>query len=248
MVAILLSSFILGNLDAFVLPSALHHPIQKSSTTCLQAKKKKGKQGGKGFGKEPPANVETAATATTTSAANTPSPMPMAGGLSSVEGGSNDIPAVDESIPIDERTAAILRDNYGLRTQEEQQEAYKREQAAKEQKQKLEEWKKLADDGKEFDIMEVLPGPVLLAIDRFLKVGLAVCTVLFVLAGVGITIEAWSKASEQPLPQDIDSFIVNVIEPNFTPGLGVLLGFSVSLGAFAAAQLSSSSSTYRADK
>jgi hypothetical protein len=169
-------------------------------------------------------------------------------GLSSVAGGSDAIPTSDESIPVDQRTSSILRDNYGLRTRAEQQEAAKREEAAKEQQKKLDEWKKLADEGKDFDIMEVLPAPVLIGLDIFLKAGLTISTVLFVLAGLGITVEAWSKTTGEPLPENIDHFIVNIIEPNFTPGLGVLLGFSVSLGAFAAAQLSSSSSTYRSDK
>lgn len=135
-----------------------------------------------------------------------------------------------------------------MRTREEQQEEFRRAEAIKEQRKKLDEWKKKADQGEEFDIMEVLPAPVLIGIDRFLKAGLAICTVLFVLSGFGITIEAWSKATESPLPPDVDNFIVNVIEPNFTPGLLVLLGFSVSLGAFAAAQLGSASATYRQDR
>jgi hypothetical protein len=58
---------------------------------------------------------------------------------------------------------------------------------------------------------------------------------------------AWSKTSNQPLPENIDQFIVNIIEPNFTTGLLVLLSFSVCLGAFAAAQLGSSAASYTED-
>jgi hypothetical protein len=54
-----------------------------------------------------------------------------------------------------------------------------------------------------------------------------------------------SKATASPLPEDIDKFIVNIVEPNFTPGLLVLLGFSVSLGAFATMQMASAGSTYK---
>jgi hypothetical protein len=103
----------------------------------------------------------------------------------------------------------------------------------------------LADKGEDFDLIKILPDPLLIFIDRFLKVGVAVCTALFISAGIAITVEAGSKATNNPLPASIDDFITNVVEPNFTPGLLVLLGFSVSLGAFAALQLSSSSSTYR---
>ena len=77
---------------------------------------------------------------------------------------------------------------------------------------------------------------------------MAICTVTFVAAGLAITVEAGSKATDNPLPPAVDDFITNVIEPNFTPGLLVLLGFSVSLGAFAALQLGSSASTYREDR
>jgi hypothetical protein len=93
--------------------------------------------------------------------------------------------------------------------------------------------------------MNMLPPSVLVGIDRFLKAGLFTCGTLFILAGLFITAEAWSKASNQPLPTNLDNFIVDIVEPNFTPGLLVLLGFSVSLGAFAALQLSSSSSQYK---
>jgi hypothetical protein len=165
--------------------------------------------------------------------------------LKSIEGGSSTVPQIDPSVPVGERTKSILRDQYGLRTLEEQQEAQRRQESMNEQRKKLQEWKKLADEGQDFDIMQILPAPLLIGIDRFLKVGVAICTVLFVLAGILITVEAYSKTTGTVLPPDLDTFIVNTIEPNFTPGLGVLLGFSVSLGAFAAAQLSSASSNYR---
>jgi hypothetical protein len=46
----------------------------------------------------------------------------------------------------------------------------------------------------------------------------------------------------------LDSFIVTTIEPNFTPGLLVLLSFSIGLGLFSAAQLGSAGATYKEDK
>lgn len=165
--------------------------------------------------------------------------------LKSVEGGSSAVPQIDSSVPVEERTKSILREQYGLRTLEEQQEAQRKQESINKQRKKLQEWKKLADEGQDFDIMQILPAPLLIGIDRFLKAGVVICTVLFVLSGMLITVEAYSKATNSALPPDLDSFIVNTIEPNFTPGLGVLLGFSISLGAFAAAQLSSASSSYR---
>ena len=97
----------------------------------------------------------------------------------------------------------------------------------------------------EFDIFELLPPSLLKAIDLFLNTGLTVTTILFVLAGIGITIEAWAVSTKHSLPESVDGFIVNVIEPYFTIGLGVLLGFSISLGLFATAQLGSKNSSYR---
>ena len=112
-----------------------------------------------------------------------------------------------------------------------------------EQREKFQKIKQMKDE--EFDIFMVLPPPLVKAIDLFLKTGLTITTVLFVLSGVGITAEAWSVATGNNLPENVDDFIVNVIEPNFTPGLLVLLAFSVSLGVFATAQLGSGSSTYK---
>lgn len=239
LVALLLAE---QGVTGFVTPLAV--APKPSSMVVMAAKKKNaGGSGGKGFGRTPveePKPLEEVAQSIDNGSNGGSSPF-----LSSVDGGSKATPQVDESIPVEQRTANLLRDQYGLRTREEQQAEEKRQEAVKEQQQKLAEWKKQADAGQDFDIMASLPPPLLIFIDRFLKAGAAICTVLFVLAGVGITVEAWSKASDSPLPENIDQFIVNVVEPNFTPGLLVLLGFSVSLGAFASAQLASASSTYR---
>lgn len=96
-------------------------------------------------------------------------------------------------------------------------------------------------------VIEVLPPGLIKGIDTFLKVGLGTSTVAFVLAGILITIEAGSKATGSELPGGWEEWIVEFVEPNFTPGLGVLLGFSVSLGLFSVALGGSASSTYRED-
>jgi hypothetical protein len=241
-------SFFISNVSSFMIP----HPPNNSlrvPTTSLQAKQSKASnKGGKGFGKSTTSTAPDKVNTVPADMGSSPMDASAFDGLSSVAGGSNARPAYDENTPVDQRTSSLLRDKYGLRTREEQQEAERRQEAAKEQRKKLDEWSKLADEGKDFDIMEVLPAPVLIGIDYFLKAGLALSTVLFVLAGFGITVEAWSKTTGKPLPDNIDHFIVSVIEPNFTPGLGVLLGFSISLGAFAAAQLNSASSTYKSNQ
>ena len=228
-----------------------------SSSSSLQAKKKSGNDSAKakGFGKAPveePKSIEEASADLNArriqSQSQSQQQQQQQTFLTSVQGGSDAVPTIDESIPVEERTDSILREKYGLRTLEEQQKEIQRTKQAAEQQKKLRQWKEMADRGEDFDIMKILPPPVLIFIDRFLKVGVAICTVLFVAAGVAITVEAGSKATSNPLPENVDAFITNIVEPNFTPGLLVLLGFSVSLGAFAAAQLSSASSTYREDR
>jgi hypothetical protein len=155
---------------------------------------------------------------------------------------------VDQSLPPEERTKQILREQYGLKTLQEQRLSATQLEAYKEKQKKQAELKKKMENSKDLDIMAMLPPALLVGIDRFLKIGLGICGTLFVTAGLFITAEAWSKTSGQPLPENIDNFIVQIVEPNFTPGLLVLLSFSVSLGAFAALQLSSGSSVYREDK
>jgi ABC-type dipeptide/oligopeptide/nickel transport system permease component len=93
----------------------------------------------------------------------------------------------------------------------------------------------------------VLPAPVLRAIDGFLKVGVTIAGTAFVLSGIGITLEAWSKSTGNAIDPTLDAFIVGKVEPNFTAGLLILLSFSVSLGLFAAAQLGSAGAKYKED-
>lgn len=231
--------------------------MKDSFSWSLHMAKQKNKRNsgtGKGFGKVEAPSIQSLEDVASTidkgvgSTSTTADAAAEGGGgglLKSVDGGSAAIPQIDSSIPVEDRTKSILRDQYGLRTREEQQEAERRQKEITEQRKKLQEWKKLAEEGEDFDLMQILPEPILIGIDRFLKVGVVISTIVFVSAGVLITVEAYSKTTGNALPNDLDHFITNQVEPNFTPGLLVLLGFSVSLGAFAAAQLSSASSNYR---
>jgi hypothetical protein len=242
----LLASAVL--LSAALTPASGFAVYPRTRTTihrslALPAKKKKGGQAGKGFAKSEPTPAPKPSTIDNPPPAvpDTSASSQQQAFLQSVDGGSDSLPKMDPELPPEERAKKVLREQYGLRTMEEQQ----MEDNIKAQRKKLEDWKRLAEKEEDIDIMKILPAPVLKAIDTFLKLGVAVCTVLFVAAGLGITAEAWSKTSGNPLPDNIDNFIVNTVEPNFTIGLFVLLGFSVSLGAFAALQLASASSTYR---
>jgi hypothetical protein len=202
---------------------------------------------GKGFGK-PQEQLEEKPKAATPSAANFQSTAPGQDSfLKSVEvGGSDAIPVLDD-VPPEDRIKYILREKYGLKPLEEQQADAKQLEALNERRRKKEEWQKKAETEPEFDLMTTLPAPLLIGIDRFLKGGVVVCGFLFIVAGLFITAEAWSKTSGQPLPADLDNFIVTIVEPNFTPGLLVLLSFSVGLGLFAAAQMGSAGASYKED-
>lgn len=227
-----------------------------SFTSILFAKKKK-KPAGKGFGKAPQKpsksesnkidnrdlfNIEARAAS-----------QQQASAFLSVDGGQDTIPTISTeqaqitatSENIEDRTGSILRDKYGLRTREEQEAEEAKKKKLDDQRKQVSDWKKLADEGDDFDLLQIIPDPILIFIDKFLKAGVVVCTFLFVLAGVFITFEAGSKATDNPLPKGIDNFITTVVEPNFTPGLGVLLSFSIALGIFASLQLNSAASTYR---
>jgi hypothetical protein len=157
-----------------------------------------------------------------------------------------------EGLSPEEKSRAILRSRFGLKSYEEQQadlgdyRAIADAEKKKERRDKLRNVEALWPEDR--DLLAVMPAPVVKGIDAFLKLGLGVCTVLFVIAGMFITIEAGSKALERPLPDGLEEWVVRVVEPNFTPGLGVLLAFSVSLGLFSVGLGGSASSTYREDR
>ena len=120
---------------------------------------------------------------------------------------------------------------------------------AKEADDRKRELAKQMAAGGDGDIFSLIPSPVIKAVSTFLQFGTAASTLLFVLAGLGITIEAASTTKLIPaLPPAIDDFFVLTVGPNFTPGLLVLLGFSVSLGVFSAAQLGSEGAVYKEDR
>ena len=241
------------NASAFVVPKA---PLlySSASTVVLSAKKKKSRNNnsGKGFGGSSTKKNDSSSDAGVpiledTVAASTTSGIE--GGFSSVNTGSASPREVTldlkEGLSAEERNKEILKQKFGLRTFEEQQGDFKAAERIAKNKSRMQKIKEMKDE--EFDIFAVVPPGVLKGIDLFLKTGLTITTTAFVLAGFAITAEAWSVATNNELPPDVDQFIVNIVEPNFTTGLFVLLGFSISLGIFASVQLGSSASIYSED-
>lgn len=229
-------------------------------STQLYVKKKKKASSGQGFGKQKLPEQATLVKSPSSTAkqilgesARSEQQSSSSSYLSSVDDRSTSLPTIvstkssdaDFSKSIEERKMKILRETYGMKTEAEKETERLKLKQIEDQRAKINKWKQQANDGQDFDLLQILPDPVLIFIDRFLKFGVGVTTTLFVSAGIAITVEAGSKATKNPLPSNIDDFISNVVEPNFTPGLLFLLSFSVALGLFASLQLNSASSTYR---
>jgi len=222
--------------------------------SLLKAKKNRRSKSGKGFGKKDasaplPSPYDAVEAASDISfpplEASSAAQMKPQGLTGISDAAPPSAPLIDSEEDPSVRQDRILREKFGLRSVDERMASYneqdRKEGAAKGVAQKLAS----VGEDKDFDIFAVIPDPLLLAIDKFLKGGLAVTSLAFIAGGIGICVEAWSKATGNVLPVEMDDFIVNVIEPNFTPGLLVLLGFSISLGIFAGAQLGSASSQYK---
>lgn len=230
------------------------HPAFKASrlspeSWALEAKKNKGKKN-KGFGKQTkPASKKSSAGPPDLPSDATENSVQNFSPLESVEGSDYvsklNIPVdLDPNADPEDRAKEILKQRFGLRSYEEQEGDVKKIEKDIEQKERMAKMKKMAE-AENFDIFQVVPTPILSAFDTFLKAGLTICTVLFIFAGFAISIEAWGKATGGVIPDGLDQFIVNVVEPNFTTGGLVLLGFSITLGIFAAAQLGSETSQYQ---
>ena len=173
-------------------------------------------------------------------------------GTTSIINDDDDDSSSSSLVSPDERSRTILRSKFGLKSYEEQQADLGDYRALANAENKAKTRNKLRNIEslwpEDRDLLAVLPPSVIRGIDTMLKLGLGISTVLFLVAGIFITIEAGSKATGSPLPDGLEGWIVNVVEPNFTPGLGILLAFSVSLGIFSVSLGGSASSTYREKK
>jgi hypothetical protein len=224
---------------AFVCPSRCSS-IWK--TTQLSAKKNSRGSSGEGFGKSAAPSDSGPSKASSATLSNEEADVVQS--TESVEDFD-----IDPNLSDEARSKAILRRKFGLKSYEEQQadlgnyRAIQEAQSKETRRDQLRNIEKLWPEDKDF--FAVLPPSLVRGIDIFLKTGLGLTTLAFIAAGILITIEAGSKATGSELPSSLEEFVVNVVEPNFTPGLGVLLGFSVSLGLFTVALGGSAASSYR---
>ena len=60
--------------------------------------------------------------------------------------------------------------------------------------------------------------------------GVFAAAALWVLAGMGTAFDAYMIATKKPVPPGVDEILSKYVEPFLTPGLGVILLFSVMLG------------------
>ena len=235
---------------AFVCPSS----STWSSTTQLSAKKKKSRgSSGEGFGKaaavsESPSKSSSDRFINEDDSGSAPRTLQSIDSAVSTSDSSDSLD-IDPNLSDEARSKAILRQKFGLKSFEEQQadlgdyRAIQEAEAKAAQRDKLRSIEKLWPENKDF--VSMLPPSVVRGIDTFLKTGLGLTTGAFITAGIFITIEAGSKATGYELPAGLDEFVTNVVEPNFTPGLGVLLGFSILLGVFTISLGGSAASSYR---
>lgn len=242
----------LSSVCAFVCPT--DSTWRTATATQLSAKKKKKSRSsaGEGFGKTAAVSESSSKISGATINEEDDSSIPRV--LQSIDSAeptsvsSSDLD-IDPNLSDEARSKAILRQKFGLKSFEEQQadlgdyRALQEAEAKAAQREKLRNIEKLWPEDKDF--FAVLPPSVVRGIDTFLKTGLGLSTVAFITAGILITIEAGSKATGYEMPAGLEEFVVNVVEPNFTPGLGVLLLFSIFLGVFTISLGGSSASSYR---
>ena len=95
-----------------------------------------------------------------------------------------------------------------------------------------------------FTPLKDVPDDVQVAAEKILLGGGLLCLAVFVFIGGAITVDAFSVASGSPLEPGMKAFIVDVLEPKFTPTLIAGFACSISLGGLKALQLTSDDAQY----
>lgn len=96
-------------------------------------------------------------------------------------------------------------------------------------------------------IFDLIPAEVQLGLERFFIVGFTLCLLFLVAVGLSIATEAYFKATTGELPQELDNFIVQNMQPYLTPSLVGTFGFSVCLGVLKIGQMGQESVLYKED-
>jgi hypothetical protein len=95
-------------------------------------------------------------------------------------------------------------------------------------------------------VLANIPMKTQLQIDNFLITATFSSLAFCVLCGVGISTSAIKVAIPSfSVPQWVDSLVLNVLDPAFTPSFLIFFFFSITFGVFKFAQVSSSQTVYR---
>ena len=78
-------------------------------------------------------------------------------------------------------------------------------------------------------------------LERFFAGGAVTFGSVFIISGIGVSVEALCKVLGYPLPVFLDEALVQYVEPVLTPSVLILFGFSISLGVLKQLQLGSES-------
>eukprot|EP00752_Nemacystus_decipiens_P005577 g5046.t1 len=112
----------------------------------------------------------------------------------------------------------------------------------------LEEEKNKKSVGQQItSIFDLIPAETQLLMERVFIAGFALCLVFLVFCGCAIGVEAYFLSTQGKLPPDLDEFIVQKLEPLFTPSLGLTFLFSSCLGVLKLGQMGQESVVYRED-
>jgi hypothetical protein len=229
---------------------------RQETTKTSSSHRRRSKKAGRGFGND---DVTKDVLTTNMPSSSRPDPSVVSSLKSSQD---EDIAALSSP---EERTKAILRNQYGMKTSAEQEASQQASRIIKDrmiqQKELAEKFRSQQQQLNDLDLNKMLSPSAISAIDKFLKLGLSISVLTFVTAGILITLEAGNAAMklEQTLhgtsgsntlneagflPESWSVFITQAIQPSFTPGLFILLGFSIALGLFSTVQMGSASANY----
>ena len=95
-----------------------------------------------------------------------------------------------------------------------------------------------------FEPLKNVPPGVQIGVEKFLLGTIVVLLVAFVGIGCAITLEAFAAAKQEPLDPALRDFIVDQLEPKFTPILGIGFACSILLGGLKTLQLTSDGGQY----
>ncbi|CAN0098312.1 unnamed protein product [Pylaiella littoralis] len=94
---------------------------------------------------------------------------------------------------------------------------------------------------------ELIPPETQLVLERVFIAGFLGCLLFLVACGCAIGVEAYFLSTSGKLPPDLDQFIVQTMEPLFTPSLALTFLFSSCLGVLKLGQMGQESVVYRED-